>query len=490
MINKSVRIESERFQNRLQRERAARKQAEYLLENKSRELFESTRELRDANKKLERLANQDQVTGLPNRRFLEKSLAEFFSADDNSGQYAVLHIIDLNDFNFVAGTLGHSFSDRLLRQVRDRIVDIVGDRGTVTKIGSDEFAVLQTCDDWRGSVRKSSDKLITALSDPYTIDGAEIYCSASCGVAAVKGTKDQSASRLFADAESALHEARTNHRGSYVIFDERLRDIERQRLASREEIFKALSTNQYEVWLQPQVKLENGLISGYEALARWHHPVRGIVGPHEFIPTIEHMGLSLSFGSRILNEAFSAVAPLKRKAGRAVKVGVNLSAAQMMHGNLADTVSRLLREYGLKGEDIELEITEGSLIVEPDRVRYQLDRLRDMDISIALDDFGTGYSSLSYLRTFPIDRLKIDRSFIGELTQNVQAASIANAIVQMAKALGMRIVAEGIELPEQDMFLKLLGVDEGQGYLYSKPISKEEALNGPGRLGMAEPLAS
>lgn len=490
MIDDTSCTDDERLLRRLDRERCARKQAEMLLENKSRELFENTQQLQEANERLERLANQDPVTGLPNRRVLEKDLKKFFSNEQSSSLAAILYIIDLNDFNFVAGNLGHSVSDGLLRQVSSRIVEQVGDSGSVTKIGSDEFAVLQACEDWQRTAETTADRIIKALSEPYRVDETAIYCSASCGVAALLGGNKHSANRLFADTEAALVEARSHHRGSYVIFDDRLRAVEQQRLASREEIFRALSKKQYEVWLQPQVRLKDRTISGYEALARWRHPARGIVGPHEFIPTIEHMGLALQFGTQILNDAFSVVRPLNRKAGRPIKVGVNLSSAQMIHGDLTDTVHGLLREHGLQGENIELEITEGSLIVQPDIVRRHLDRLRDMNISIALDDFGTGYSSLSYLRMFPIDRLKIDRSFIRELTQDVQAASIANAVVQMAKALGMRIVAEGIELPEQDMFLKLLGVDEGQGYLYSKPMSKEDALIDEGKFDVVRPMAS
>lgn len=467
------------IQRRLDREKSARKQAELLLESKSRELYYSTEELKKANLRLEKLAFSDSATGLPNRRVLENEVNAYLSHEQSNDQPAVLYIIELNDYNFVAGTLGHPACDTLLTQVGRRITEVVGETGFVSKIGSDKFAILQTEISWPDGVADTASRVVEALAKPYLIRERSIYCSASCGVASGHGNSEQAINRLFVHAETALRSALAHNRGSYVFFNKRMKSAGNLRLASREQIYASLVKKQYEIWLQPQVKLSDRSLCGYEALARWRHPTRGIVGPHEFISTIEHMGLALEFGHFILKDAFDMARRLKENDQiPPVRIGINLSAAQLVQPNLVDTVNSMMSEFGLSGQDIELEITEGSLINEPKKVSRHLDRLRDMDISIALDDFGTGYSSLSYLRTFPIDRLKVDRSFINELTCDVQAAGLANGIVQMAKALGMKVIAEGIESKEQELFLKLLGVDEGQGYLYSKPMSKKDVLAG------------
>ena len=468
-----------RLKRQLEREREARKQAESLLENKSRELYESSQRLRDANTKLEQLAYRDSITDLPNRRVLERALEQFRSGHKSTSRIAALYLIDLNDFNFVAGTLGQSAADALLVQVSERLRKIADSNDMVVRIGGDEFAVLQIDringeDDARQFAKHFCDR----LAKPYFVLGNSVYCSASMGVTMISSGRDHAVDRWFTDAEIALAEAKTYNRGSYVLFDERLRAVELQRLASRQQICAALDSNQFETWLQPQINLKDGTLAGYESLARWRHPDRGIVGPGEFIPTLEHMGLATEFGTNILQRSFALMEKMRRKQIPIVKVGVNLSSVQLIHGDIVDTVRSLLRQYDMPEARLELEITEGSLLHDSDRVHQTLQELRAMGVSIALDDFGTGYSSLSYLRTLPIDRLKIDRSFIQELPKDVEACGIIIAIVQMAKALELEIVAEGIESQEQANLLRCVGVDVSQGFLHSKPLAPNKILTG------------
>ena len=472
-MNSPYEAEIELLKRRLERERSARKQAELLLETKSRELYDNAVELKSANAQLRRLAYQDPVTGLPNRRVLEKKLSSGFRA-------AALYLIDLNDYNFVASTLGHTAGNELLKEVAKRLTEVVGSSGVIARIGGDEFAIFQeNCDDSTIGTSQIAASIVEKLAKPYVILGNSVYCSASCGVSIKTSIDNQTADRWFTEAEIALGEAKTHNRGSYLLFDEELREVELQRLVSREEICCALDSNQFEVWLQPQVNLKSEQLVGYESLARWNHPRRGTVGPGEFIPTIEHMGLASRFGAHILESSFSILKQMQKNHVQQVKLGINLTAGQLLFGEIYDTIRNMLIQYDLAGEFIELEITEGSLLNESKQVQETLHKLRQLGITIALDDFGTGFSSLSYLRTLPIDRLKIDRSFVQAIPKDVQACGVIIAIIQMAKALELEVIAEGIETNEQANLLRCLGVEVGQGFLFSQPIPPDEILFQP-----------
>ena len=460
-----------------QEKKAARKQAEALLESKSRELYENTAQLSKANKKLERLAFRDAVTELPNRNVLEKELEKSLCESGSGSKWQALHLVDLNDYNFVSGALGHSAADLLLQEVASRLSQVVGINDIVARIGGDEFAVLQVdCGSDEASIRQLAHRITDALSQPHVILSSSVYCSASVGVAVLNPFWSGKIDRLFAEAELALSEAKSFNRGSFVVFDDRLKDAETQRLASRQQICTALDANQFEAWLQPQFDLQQGALAGYEALARWRHPDRGVVGPGEFIPILEHMGLATKFGTRMLEHSLCLMERMRQSRIPVVKVGVNLSAAQLIHGDIVDTVTALLRQYSPADCHLEIEITEGALLYDMGRVCSILDELRKVGVSVALDDFGTGYSSLSYLQALPLDRLKIDQAFIRDLLKNNQAQEIVAAIVQMAKALKLETVAEGIETREQATILKSIGVDVGQGYLHSKPLPPSDIL--------------
>ena len=467
-----------RLKRQLVRERAARKQAEAHLENKSRELYNNGAKLKKAISKLEGLAYSDPVTNLANRNILEREIESLCCESGRGSNFHALHLIDLNDYKFVSGALGQAAADILLRQVARRLEAVAGKSDIVARIGADEFAILQVeCSADAANISEFARKVSDALSRPYVILGSSIYCSASLGAAFNSRSLGSGTDSLFADAEIALTESKNFNRGSFVIFDDRLKTKEAQRLASRQQICTALDGDQFEAWLQPQFCLLNGEVAGYEALARWKHPDRGIVSPGEFIPVVEHMGLATKFGVSILNSSLTLMDKMRRSKVPIGKIGINLSAAQLVHGDIVDTVNALLRQYGFSSSQIELEVTEGALLHDMDRAFAILQELRAMGISIALDDFGTGYSSLAYLQQLPIDRLKIDQAFIRDLGTKQQTREIVAAIIQMAKALNLEIVAEGIETHQQSVILKQMGADVGQGYFHSKPLSPGAVLS-------------
>jgi len=464
-------LDPQRLLQRLERERLARKAAEDLLETKAAEFYEGSRMLKAANERLKQAAMRDPLTELPNRRWLLGRLEQETTGAREGSPPFIVHTLDINDLRSINDTLGHAAGDELLQKAAQRLMAIVGKSDTVFRLGGDEFAILQLKSTWPSGAEELARKSLFALSRPFDIFGKPITVSASLGASALLPGKFDDPNSLLTRANIAMQEAKAKGRGTYVLFNDELKQALAERMVSKDQLVLAMKARQFEAWLQPQVSLNGGRCTGFEALARWRHPDRGIVGPNEFIPVLERMGLAVEFGTAIMSAAFASLATFHARGFQDLKIGVNLSAAQLVHGNLVETVQSLLKMHNLKPESVELEITEGSLIVDPDTARHRLDKLRELGVSIALDDFGTGYSSLAYLRQFPIDRIKIDRSFVRELPETPQAIGITRAIVQMARALDMSIVAEGIECDEQSKFLEGEGVEDGQGFLYSRPQS-------------------
>ena len=274
--------EIERLKRRLERERRAREEAETLLEGKSRELYESANELKKANNRLRNIAYKDPVTGLPNRLVIEKALSTMAQKMPEQDNVSALYHLDLNDFNTFVGRLGHASGDDLLRQVAGRIQDVAPPNAIAARLGGDEFAVLDIGSDADSRVQGFAKRLVDALSHPYDLSGGTFFCSASCGVATVSTNAEQGVTQWFADAEIALNHAKVNNRGGFIVFNDAFRHQKTERLVSREEVYSALQSRQFEVWLQPQIDLRTQILAGYEALVRWKHPDRGIVSPGHF----------------------------------------------------------------------------------------------------------------------------------------------------------------------------------------------------------------
>jgi diguanylate cyclase (GGDEF)-like protein len=421
------------------------------------------RTARDKARQLERLAHHDGLTGLANRNLLHERIRDAIGrAHDHQEGFAILYV-DLDRFKTVNDTLGHSVGDELLRQIAERLNGCARRVDTVARIGGDEFVVLAGVDSPDGA-RELATRIVERISEPYQVSGSHMTIGSSIGI--VLAPQDgMSVDRLLRNADLALYRAKARGRNGFCFFNS---DIEKAAVARQgieRDLPEALDNDEFELFFQPWITLRSGSISGCEALLRWRHPVLGVIGPTEFISIAEDIGLIGRLGDWVLRRACREAAAWPRP----IKVAVNLSVAQFIIGDLYATVVEALSASGLPPQRLELEITEPLLIEDYEGPLATLHRLRDHGISIALDDFGTGYSSLTYLRQFPFDRIKIDQTFVAEMTTRADCAAIVVAVAGLGRSLGVDITAEGIETRDQLLMLRAAGCTEGQGYLISRP---------------------
>jgi diguanylate cyclase (GGDEF)-like protein len=426
---------------------------------------EDISERRRAEEKIVYMAQHDALTDLFNRtQFVERIEYELARSRRSSQAFAIL-ILDLDHFKAVNDSLGHPVGDLLLRKVADRLRKSTRDSDTVARFGGDEFAILQTLDDdAMDEVIALADRILRELSAPYEIEGHQLNIGASIGVALAPGD-GADADQLMRNADLALYRAKADGRNDYRFFESTM-DVEaRARHALEADLRKALAKGEFEVFYQTVYSFESGMICGAEALVRWRHPERGMVRPDQFIPLAEELGLIIPIGEWVLRAACKEAA----KWPADLKLAVNLSAAQFKRGNLVEAVRNALAESGLAAERLELEITESVLMTQN---AYNLDLLRSLKalgVAIVLDDFGTGFSSLSYLRMFPFDTIKIDRSFVSDMSTRVDCAAIVSAVTGLSRALGIRTTAEGVETREQFELLRAAGCTLAQGFMLSRP---------------------
>jgi diguanylate cyclase (GGDEF)-like protein len=413
--------------------------------------------------RIERLAHCDSVTGIANRHSFQDRLGRAFRETGTTGSFAV-HWIDLDRFKAVNDTFGHPVGDALLEQVAERLVATVRTEDFVARLGGDEFAVIQLSAT-EDTATPLAQRLIRQLSAPYTILGHRIEIGASAGLvmAPSGGTTPED---LIRNADIALYQAKANGRGCGVMFEASLAAAIKERRALEADLLEALDRGDFEMHYQPILDLATGEVAVCEALMRWTHPVRGPVSPAIFIPLAEEIGAINALGAFALSRACTNAADWPV----GIKVAVNLSAEQFEDEDFVGTVMRVLSATGLPANRLELEITETVLMRDDAKTIEILDRLRTMGITIALDDFGTGFSSLSYLRRFPFDKIKIDQSFIRDLPSRTESVAIVRAVAQLAKTLGMRTVAEGVETASHFDRVVLAGCDQVQGYLISRPV--------------------
>ena len=440
----------------------------------------------DWQRKLVDEARSDSLTGLPNRlrlhEIIEERLGQGGRGEAMAGAAAsklaapppdppfALLFIDLDRFKGVNDGLGHDAGDALLVQAARRLRDCVQGDDVVARLGGDEFIVLTAQDGTQRNVGTLADDIIGALSAPYRIGHAVVHVSASIGIAS--SSKDGSTREdLIRCADTALYQAKAQGRGRAVHFQEAMRKVAVETLALEEDLRAALGQGDIGVHFQPRVRLSDRRLVGAEALARWRHATRGAVSPVEFVELAEEVGLIDALTDSVLKQTCAFLAARTGDAGVVCPVSVNLSAGQLRDPDLAPRLKGIVESYGLKPHDIELEITEGVMVDDRYASARALERLRKKGFRIALDDFGTGYSSLSYLKDLPIDVMKIDRSFVKDLETSPGSRAIAVAIVGIAKTLGLRVVAEGIETEEQAAMLRDWGCEEGQGYLFAKPLA-------------------
>jgi len=423
------------------------------------------------------LAHYDALTGLPNRQMFEEQLDRDFAWTDRGSRFAVLGI-NLDRFKLINDQLGPATGDHVLKAVAERLSGGVREIDTLARMSADEFAILQSNIGRPEDATALAERIIGFLGTPFVIDGQQVCISPSIGIA-IAPTDGSAPSRLLKSASAALGRAKSDGGNTYRLFEPEM-DARLQRRRSLElDLRAALEAGQFALFYQPQLDFTSGRVSGFEALLRWRHPARGMVPPGEFIPIAEETRLIVPLGAWALREACREATNWPAR----LRVAVNLSSVQFRHGDLVHDVTGALGESGLSAERLELEITESVLLKDDEATLRTLHALRALGVRFAMDDFGTGYSSLNYVRCFPFDKIKIDQSFVRDLTTRDDAIAIVRAVTNLAGSLGMRTTAEGVETPAQFVALREEGCSEAQGYLLSPP---HPAADVPGQIERLE----
>ncbi|BBT39850.1 EAL domain-containing protein [Pseudomonas putida] len=417
------------------------------------------------------MAHHDALTGLPNRTLFSERLKQALGRGQDSGKLTATLCLDLDNFKNINDSLGHAFGDKLLRALGKRLRRELREHDTLARLGGDEFAVVLAGLDTREAACHTAQRLIEAISPPFRIEGHQFSVGVSIGIALAPDDHGQ-AEQLLSYADMALYEAKRNGRNRYECFSVEMDVAARQRRLVETDLRTALHLGQLQLHYQPVVDQQTNSVTGYEALLRWEHPTRGMVMPMDFIPIAEETGLIHEIGTRALNLACQEAATWEGTQ----TVSVNLSAVQFKNANLVQTVALALADSGLAAQRLELEITESVLLGNSEENVRTLRALKDLGVSISLDDFGTGYSSLGYLRSFPFDRIKIDKSFVHDMCDSREAMSIIRAITELSNSLMIKTTAEGVESPEQMRRLAAEGCSHFQGYLYGKPAPASQRL--------------
>jgi len=425
-----------------------------------------------AEARIQYLAHHDMLTGLPNRAYLVERLTTILALARRHGTLVAIMFIDLDNFKTVNDTLGHHSGDALLKQVAARIKEVLREADMVSRLGGDEFLVILADFAAPGDAALVADKLLQTISAPVVLEGRELRANASIGISVFPRDGDN-ADDLIRRADAAMYSAKEHGRGHSRFYAPGLADAAADTLARESRLREALQRAEFVLYYQPQLGVADLRLVGIEALVRWRHPERGLTDPSEFIEFAETRGLIDEIGQYVLREACRQNKAWQAAGFAALPISVNVSAAQFHRGDLVAEVKRVLEQTGLEGRYLELELTE-SMLMDKDVVGAALAGLRALGVKITIDDFGTGYSSLSYLKRLPIDKLKIDRSFIDDLGTDADDRAIAIAIINLAKTLKLTALAEGVERQEQLDFLRAHGCDEFQGYLAGNPVPAEE----------------
>ena len=441
--------------------------------------YEDVSERRQSEARLAHMARHDALTGLSNRLGCSEHLRAALARPDAANRLALL-CLHLDRFKLINETISHAASAALLCAVAARLQAAIGPADLLTRLGDDAFAVVQDVPGQPREAAALARRLIELMGEPYLVDGESRQVGASIGIA-LADQEIATPEALLSDADLALQQAREDGRGSLHFFEPEMNLRMQARRALKQDLRRALASDQLAVFYQPLLAASGG-ISGFEALVRWRHPVRGLVSPAEFIPLAEETGLIVDIGMWVMRRACTDCAGW----GHALKVAVNLSPVQFRGGTLVQDVAAVLAESRLPAQRLELEITESVLLQEDEQVMLTLQGLRAQGVRIAMDDFGTGYSSLGYLRRFPFDKIKIDQSFVGNMCRKDDCRAIVRAVIGLGRALGIRVNAEGVETEEQHQVLLEEGCNELQGYLFSKPQPEEAVAGLLRRLGVAE----
>jgi diguanylate cyclase (GGDEF)-like protein len=410
---------------------------------------------------------RDPLTGLPSRLLFSNRLGQALERlQRRRGRYVAVLFLDLDRFKVINDSLGHAAGDKLIIAVAERLRHSLRRHETVARFGGDEFAIL--CEDVHDEQDAIAvgERVLRAFSLPFQLSHGESISSASLGIA-LSADPDQDIGNLIRDADAAMYRAKEAGGGRLMLFDEVTRQRALTRLHTENAIRRAIEREEFRVYFQPEVSVETGAIVGVEALVRWEHPDDGLVGPDRFIALAEETGLIVPIGTWVLREACRW--QVARRGDRRVVVRVNVSARQLAADDLIDVVRAAITDSDMDASELCLEVTESVLVEDPDASARKLAALKELGVTIAVDDFGTGYSSLEYLRRFPVDCVKIDRSFVRGIPHSSEDVAIVNAVIDLGHALGLSVTAEGVETDEQLGRLQLNGCDTAQGFLFSRP---------------------
>jgi diguanylate cyclase len=447
-------------------ERALRRQ----LDSLEQDISERTRSLESANKQLRHLATHDALTSLPNRILLDDRMSQCIEQAKRVGEGFAVCVLDLDRFKHVNDSLGHRAGDEILKQVARRLQNVGRGADTVARIGGDEFVMIlgqaQSPDD----AARVGSKIVEEMREPIRVGVLDVHIAVSIGIAFYPAD-GATVETLYAHADAAMYFAKQRGGSAVECYSSSMNLATENRVRYEADLHRALNLQQFELHYQPKVSALTKQMHSVEALIRWRHPVDGLVPPDRFIPLAEESGLIVSIGEWVLREACRQVRAWQDLGLPAMRVAVNVSALQFRRLDLVETVQHALSDAGVDARYLEIELTETALMSNPEESVEILERLSRMGVIVSVDDFGTGYSSMSYLRRFPIDKLKIDRSFINHLMTSADDASIVRAIISLAHGLRLKVVAEGVETAEQVACLQKLGCDQFQGFYFSRPVT-------------------
>ncbi|WP_081032917.1 EAL and GGDEF domain-containing protein [Pseudomonas coronafaciens] len=435
--------------------------------------FTDISERKASEDRIHRLAYYDALTHLPNRTLFQDRLHSALQQAERQQAWVVLMFLDLDRFKPINDSLGHAAGDRMLQEMATRLLACVDIDDTVARMGGDEFTLLlQPAITREAALNRAihvAERILTSLVTPFVLEGREFFVTASIGIA-LSPQDGNELSQLMKNADTAMYHAKECGKNNFQFYQADMNATALERLELESDLRHALEQQEFTLYYQPQFSGDGKRLTGAEALLRWRHPRRGLVPPNDFIPVLEELGLVVEVGDWVLAEACRQLKHWHQARVRVPKVSVNISARQFSDGQLGKRIAGILEQTGLSPACLELELTESILMREVEEAMHILDGLKNLGLSIAVDDFGTGYSSLNYLKQFPIDVLKIDRTFVDGLPSGEQDAQIARAIIAMAHSLNLSVIAEGVETHEQLEFLRQHGCDEVQGYLFGRPM--------------------
>jgi diguanylate cyclase (GGDEF)-like protein/PAS domain S-box-containing protein len=440
----------------------------------------------------EQLAHQafhDPVTNLANRALFGERVRHAVARSRREGSGLAILFVDLDDFKTINDSLGHAAGDQVLNEVAQRLTASIRASDTAARFGGDEFAVLLEDTDSPQTAADTAERILESFAAPLSVEHKQLVVRASLGISVIEGGAAADADELIRNADAAMYIAKRDGKGTYRLFEPAMHEGVLERLELRADLQRAITSDQLELHYQPVVRLGDGSVAGVEALVRWRHPERGLIGPDQFIPLAEEMGLIVPLGRWVLREGCRRAKAFQAPSNAPLSMAINLSVKQLQHSDIVGDVRDALAESRLEPQTLTLEITESVMMTDTELAIERLEELKALGVRLAMDDFGTGYSSLSYLSRLPVDILKMDRSFL-RAGATPEASDLATAVVALGKTLELDIVAEGIEFPEQWETLRDLGCDLGQGYHFARPMDADATLeylrSGAGELAAAD----